>query len=153
MNQVLGLGSRIDQSLTRTSYAFQISIVIRINSRRFDEIIEAISRDSFRVETIRFLAFNIPDLVRIVQDKFNMTFHNAKDRMPVVPCRFYSDPTTSMIQDLKAKSLSWSIPNCYWSFNPLLDIIVATRKSLWKSAPQTISFTAFMLSALDMGRP
>jgi hypothetical protein len=37
--------------------------------------------------------------------------------------------------------LDMAFANCSWSFNPLLDIIVATRKSLWISAPQTISFS------------
>jgi hypothetical protein len=103
MNLVLELGSRIDQSLTRTSYASQFSIVLRINSRRFDKIIEAICSDSFRIESIGFLAFNIPDLEGIGQDKFNMTFQNAEDRIPVVPSRFYSNPQTFMIQDPGSK--------------------------------------------------
>ena len=32
-----------------------------------------------------------------------MTFQNAKDGIPVVPCRFYSNPPTSMIQDPGSK--------------------------------------------------
>ena len=103
MNLVLELGSRIDQSLARTSYASQISIVLRINSGWLDKIIEAVNSDSFRIKSIGFLAFDIPDLERIGQDKFNMTFQNAEDRIPVVPCRFYSNPQTSMIQDPRSK--------------------------------------------------
>ena len=99
MNLVLELGSRIDQSLARTSYASQISIVLRINSGWLDKIIEAVNSDSFRIKSIGFLAFYIPDLERIGQDKFNMTFQNAEDRIPVVPCRFYSNPPTFLIQD------------------------------------------------------
>jgi hypothetical protein len=131
MNLVLELGSRIDQSLARTSYASQFLIVLRINSGWFDKIIEAINSDSLRIESISFLAFNIPDLECIGQDKFNLTFQNAEDRIPVIPCRFDSNTLTSMIQDpgSKARRPSWSIPNCSWSFNPLRDIMVATRKS------------------------
>ena len=32
-----------------------------------------------------------------------MTFQNAEDRIPVVPCRFYSNPQTSMSQDPGSK--------------------------------------------------
>jgi hypothetical protein len=103
MNLVLELRSGIDQSLARTSYASQFSIVLRINSGWFNEIIEAINSDSFRIESIGFLAFNIPDLEGIGKDKFNMTFQNAEDRIPVVSCRFYSNPPASMIQDPGSK--------------------------------------------------
>jgi hypothetical protein len=42
-----------------------VSIILRINSRGLDEVIEAIYGDSFRVEAIGLLAVNIPDLVSI----------------------------------------------------------------------------------------
>jgi hypothetical protein len=104
MNLVLELGPCIDQCLARTSYGSQISVILRINSRWLDKVIEAINCDSFRVEPIGFLALNIPDLVSIGQNKFDMFLQNAEDRIPVAPCRFNSNSLTFMIQNPRSKS-------------------------------------------------
>ena len=64
---------------------------------RCDEIIETIYRDSFRVEFIGFLVLNIPDLICIGQDKFDMTFQNDEYRIPKTSGGFYSQPLASVI--------------------------------------------------------
>ena len=45
---------------------------------------------------IGFLVLNIPDLVRIGQDKFDMTFQNDEDRIPKTSSGFYSQPLASV---------------------------------------------------------
>ena len=57
-----------------------------------------------------------------------------------------------IIQDLNAKRPSWFILKRSWSFNPLRDIIVAIRKSLWISAPQTISLPESIVSLAWYGQ-
>jgi hypothetical protein len=39
---------------------------------------------------------NIPDLICIGQDKFDMTFQNGEDRIPKTSCGFYGQPLASM---------------------------------------------------------
>ena len=97
MNLVLDFGPCIDQCLTSTSYASQISVILGIDSGGRDEIIEAIYRDSFRVEFIGFLVLNVPDLICIGQDKFDMTFQNGEDRIPKTSRGFYSQPLASVV--------------------------------------------------------
>jgi hypothetical protein len=99
MNLVLKLGSCINQGLARTSYASQIPIIFRINSRGLNEIIETIYCNPFRVQFIGFLAFNIPNLKCIGQDKLNIAFQNAEDGIPVTSCGFHSNSLTFMIQE------------------------------------------------------